>query len=79
MVFKDGLSSLQSLHLLGEKWSDSANVGKAQSKELLTDANGKGECRDLGAKEVTEHGPRHLNSTEDRHGPNSLVARFYTL
>lgn len=37
------------------------------------DANGKGEYRHLGAKEVTEHGPGHPNSTKDRHGPNSLA------
>lgn len=64
---------MQSLHLLGEKWSDSGDVSRAQSRELLTDADGKGQYRDLGAKEVTEHGPRHPNSIKDRHGPNSLA------
>lgn len=64
---------MQSLHLLGEKRSDSGDVSKAQSRELLTDADGKGEYRDWGAKEVTAHGPRHPNSIKDSHGPNSLA------
>lgn len=30
--------------------------------------------KEMGANEVTEYGPRHPNSTKDRHGPNFLAS-----